>query len=272
MTLLQTQKPEEVELPGYRWTVKKLIAWIQTKCQRQVSKNTVRTLLHQAGFSWKKCKKLLAKAKPEQRQQFITQLSDMFVEMCDDRAIIIYIDEAHFHQDLDLGYSWSKKGVPQWIKSFSPGRSAKVNYYGAYDFTRGQCFLWRCEKFCGENTIGFLNALLTWLGDTGEKNVYLILDGAPWHRSHVVRDAAAQLGFIFMPLPSYSPDLNPIEGLWKWLREDVTQLSCHITVKALAEACMAFINRINLEPDLLLKRLWPKFDLDPDFEKILVSS
>ncbi|MCB0198496.1 MAG: transposase [Anaerolineae bacterium] len=26
-----------------------------------------------------------------------------------------------------------------------------------------------------------------------------------------------------MPLPGYSPDLNPIEGLWKWMREEVTQ-------------------------------------------------
>jgi transposase len=229
-------------------------------------------MLHQAGFSWKKCKKLLAKAKPAERQKYIAQLSQMFVEMCDDRAIIIYIDEAHFHQDFDLGYSWSEKGVPQWIKSQSPGRSAKVNYYGAYDFTRGQCFLWRCDKFCGENTVTFLQELTSWLGDTEPKTVYVILDNAPWHRSHLAREAATTLGLVLIPLPVYSPDLNPIEGLWKWLREDVTQLSCYLTVSALAEACMAFINRINLEPDLLLKRLWPKFDLDPDFEKLLVSN
>ena len=70
-----------------------------------MSKNTIRTLLHQSGFSWKKCQKLLAKAKPAQRQQYIELLGDMFIQMCDGKAIIIYIDEAHFHQDLDLGYS-----------------------------------------------------------------------------------------------------------------------------------------------------------------------
>lgn len=229
-------------------------------------------MLNLAGFSWKKCKKLLAKAKSAERQKYIVQLSQMFVEMCDDQAIIIYIDEAHFHQDLDLGYSWSKKGVPQWVKSISPGRSAKVNYYGAYDFTRGQCFLWRCDNFCGENTVTFLQELAAWLGDTEQKTVYVIMDGAPWHRSHLAREAANTLGFTLIRLPAYSPDLNPIEGLWKWLREDVTQLSCHLTVRALAEACTTFIHRINLEPDLLIKRLWPKFDLDPDFEKLLVSS
>ncbi len=106
----------------------------------------------------------------------------------------------------------------------------------------------------------------------GGQTVYIILDGAPWHRSRQVAAAAALLGFTLIRLSAYSPDLNPIEGLWKWMREEVTQLYCHPTLQALAEACLEFINRINLEPDLLLKRLWPKFDLDPNFEKLLVSS
>ena len=48
----------------------------------------------------------------------------------------------------------------------------------------------------------------------------------------------------------------------------VTALPEHV----LADACLEFINNINLEPDLLLKRLWSKFELDPDFEKLLVSN
>lgn len=258
-------------MPGYRWTLKKLVTWIKNKCQQPVSKNTVRTLLRQSGFSWKKCKKLLAKAKAEQRRQYIEQLGEMFIQMCDGKAILIYIDEAHFHQDLDLGYSWSVKGKPQWVKSNSPGLSAKINYYGAYDFERGQCFLWSNGRFDSDNTIAFLQALADWL-TVEEQTVYIILDGAPWHRSKKVAAAAIQLGFTLVRLPAYSPDLNPIEGLWKWMREEVTQLHCHLTLQALVEACKEFIYRINLEPDLLLKRLWPKFDLDPDFEKLLVSN
>jgi transposase len=271
ITLLDTQSPQDIDLPGHRWTLKKLVAWIQEKCQQSVSKNTVRSLLRQSGFSWKKCKKLLAKAKPEQRRQFVEQLSEMFIQMCDGRAILVYIDEAHFYQDLDLGYSWSRKGVPQWIKSSSPGLSAKINYYGAYDFTRGQCFLWQNGQFHSDNTIAFFQELANWLDVKGQ-TVYIIMDGAPWHRSQKVAEAATELGFTLIRLPAYSPDLNPIEGLWKWMREEVTQLYCHPTLQALAEACDKFINRINLEPNLLLKRLWPKFDLDPEFENLLVSS
>lgn len=269
--MLKSQTPQAVDLPGHRWTLKKLVAWIGRKCQRPVSKNTIRTLLRQAGFSWKKCKKLLAKAKPEQRQQYIEQLSLMFVQLCDGQAILLYIDEAHFHQDLDLGYSWSPKGLPHYVKSTSPKLAAKINYYGAYDFARGQCFIWQNGRFHSDNTVAFLQELAAWL-DVKEQTVYIILDGAPWHRSKKVAAAAAELGFTLIRLPAYSPDLNPIEGLWKWMREEVTQLYCHPTLQALAQACYEFIDRINLEPNLLLKRLWPKFDLDPDFEELLVSS
>ena len=98
-------RPSDHQLPGYGWTLKKLRRWVADKLGQSVSRTTLRSLLKQAGLSWKKCKKVLAKAKPAQRQQYIELLGDMFIQMCDGKAIIIYIDEAHFHQDLDLGYS-----------------------------------------------------------------------------------------------------------------------------------------------------------------------
>ena len=87
-----------------------------------------------------------------------------------------------------------------------------------------------------------------------------------------MQEAAAELGFTLQPLPGYSPDLNPIEGLWKWMREEVTRNHCHLTMRELFDACKAFIDRINAAPDQLLTRLWPKFDLDPDYEKLLLST
>ena len=46
--------------------------------------------------------------------------------------------------------------------------------------------------------------------------------GMVWHRAKAVQIAAAKLGLILRPLPAYSPDLNPIENLWRWMREEVT--------------------------------------------------
>ena len=72
-------------------------------------------------------------------------------------------------------------------------------------------------------------------------------------------------------LPSYSPDLNPIEGLWKWMREEVTRNFCHASMCHLFDACKAFIDRINANPQRVVSRLWPRFEPTPAFEKFLVS-
>jgi len=87
-----------------------------------------------------------------------------------------------------------------------------------------------------------------------------------------VRTKAQQLGIELIQLPAYSPDLNPIEGLWKWMREEVTQHFCHVSLRDLFLDCKAFIDQINLDPLAMISRLWPRFDLNPDYEKLLVST
>ena len=90
------------------------------------------------------------------------------------------------------------------------------------------------------------------------------------------QEAAATLGFTSRPLPAYSPDLNPrpmgTRGLWKWMRREVTQLHSYDTLNALFEACMTFIDRINADSLRIIARLWPKFELDQTYEKLLVST
>ena len=72
-------------------------------------------------------------------------------------------------------------------------------------------------------------------------------------------------------VPGCSPDLNPIEGLWKWMREEVTQYHSYPTMRDLFQACKDFIDRVNLDSNALVKRLWPKLELDPEHEKLSIS-
>ena len=187
---------------------------------------------------------------------------------------------------MDLGYTpgqaggrlWAPKGKPAWRLSGCASLAERINSYGAYDFSLSQCFIWN-EGACNQDhTIAFLHHVAAWIGDApGE--VVLIWDGAPWHTAKRVRATTLELGFTVVALPSYSPDLNPIEepalsltgGLWKWMREEVTRNFCHASMRHLFDACKAFIDRINVDPQRLVSRLWPRFDLDPAFEKFLIS-
>lgn len=254
---MRSTEPVDHDLPGHGWTVPKLMVYVERLLDHRPSRTKLRNLLKRHGLSWKKCRKVLRKAKPEKRRAFMEQFQSLFAEVCQQETILIYIDEAHIHRDMDLGYTWAPKGVPAYRQSECAPLSDRINWYGAYNFTAGQCFI-------------FLERVAAWLGDAG-RPIVIIWDGAPWHRAIIAQEKAQALGFRLVPLPGYSPDLNPIEGLWKWLREDVTQNHCYKTIPELFDACQAFIDRINLDPDALITRLWPRFELDPDFEKLLIS-
>lgn len=100
------------QLPGYGWTLKKLGRWVEDKLQRTVSRTTLRMLLKQAGFSWKKCKKVLGKAKPVQRAKFVEQFQGWFAQVCQGQLRLLYIDEVHLHQEMETGYCWSTVEKP----------------------------------------------------------------------------------------------------------------------------------------------------------------
>jgi len=51
------------------------------------------------------------------------------------------------------------------------------------------------------------------------KKIVLIMDRAGWHCSKKLK-IPSQIELIYMP--PYSPELNPVERLWKWLRREVT--------------------------------------------------
>ena len=56
------------------------------------------------------------------------------------------------------------------------------------------------------------------------------------------------------------------------MREELTQHHSHKYLYQLERACFDFIDRINLDPEAIISRLWPKFDLDPAYEKVLFSN
>jgi len=265
---VETSEPHEHGLPGHNWTLKKLRRWVADKLGKAVSRNSLRAILKAAGLSWQKCKKLLAKADSEQRASFVDQFQTRYTQMLAGEVDMLYVDESHFHQDMDLGYTWAPTGQPAWRKSIS--LSARINWYGAYDFTSGQALIWHEGQCNGQNTAKFLQRIADWKGPT-QRRLLIIWDGASWHRCQKVQTQAKKLGIELCQLPAYSPDLNPIEQLWHWMREEVTQNFCHHTLHDLFVACQAFIARINLDPLAMIKRLWPKFVLDPDYEKLLVS-
>ena len=122
-------------------------------------RETIRVALHRLKLSWKKAKKRLGRADPERRQAFVEQLQSVLDGAQRDRHLLVYVDEAHIHQDADLGYGWAERGQRFWVASSSPGLSARVSFYGVYLYNEGQVRLWPFPRANGDHTIEVLRRL-----------------------------------------------------------------------------------------------------------------
>jgi hypothetical protein len=246
-----------------------------TTCCRE----TIRAALHRLDLSWKKAKKLLGRADPVRRQAFVEQLQDVLAGACRDRHRLVYLDEAHIHQDADLGYGWAERGQRLWVASRSPGLSAEVSFYGLY-LQAADGLAQRLQRGAGaavalparQRRAHHRRAASAARRAPGPSALVVLWDGAAYHRAGAVRDAAAALNIGLMPLPGYSPDLMPVEALWRWLREDVTYHHCHPSRDDLTRRIAAFQARVNQQPFVLADRLWVKDRLDPEEEKLRFSN
>src|SRR6188508_2381446 len=105
--------------PAPRWTLRRLAAWVRERFGRTCCRETIRAALHRLGLSWKKGKKLLGRADPARRRAFVEQLRDVLAGAQRDRHLLVFLDEAHIHQDADLGRGWAERGRRLWVASSS---------------------------------------------------------------------------------------------------------------------------------------------------------
>jgi transposase len=245
-----------------------LVSWVGERFGRRCCRETIRRALHRLKLSWKKARKLLGRADPQRRAAFLEQLQPLLQDAQHDRHRLVYLDEAHIHQDAGLGYGWSARGQRFWIGSHSPRLADKLSFYGLYLYNEGEVRLWPYARANAEHTIDVLHRLRA---EWPDQPLMLVWDGAPYHRAKAVREAATALQIELVPLPGYSPDFMPVEALWRWLREDVTYHHSHRTAEDLSRRVAAIEARLNQDPCVVADRLSVKDRLDPEEEKLRFS-
>jgi transposase len=84
--------------------------------------------------------------------------------------------------------------------------------------------------------------------------VVLTIDNAPWHRGKLIDEALAENPHLeFKRLPSYSPQLNPIERFWKILRRRATHNRLFDTLADLKRSVRASLTYFQSVPKRLLR-------------------
>jgi len=84
-------EPKEQGLESRRWTVKKIQQWVKKVFQCEVSRSLLLRVMNMGKLSWKKCQKVLGRAKPEKQAAYIAEFQKLFAEVCAQEKLLIYV-------------------------------------------------------------------------------------------------------------------------------------------------------------------------------------
>ncbi len=145
-------------------------------------------------------------------------------------AAILFGDEASFPQWGTLSYTWARRGQQPEVKTVGKRPGYKV--LGLIQYGVGRLF-YECttERLNSATYERFLTRVLEQISGP----IILIQDGAKYHTSAAIMPffAANAHRLTVFQLPPYSPDFNPIEKLWKKIKQNDTHLVYFDTFEAL---------------------------------------
>lgn len=146
------------------------------------------------------------------------------------KCAVLFADAVHFVCGSFLGHLWCRARL--FVATMS-GRQ-RYNVLGAIDaITHDMCCI------CNEayiNAICVCDLLKDIRKKYGDKTVTLVLDNARYQHCRKVEEFAKELHIELLFLPSYSPNLNLIERLWKWTKKDCLNCKYYATFSAFKEA------------------------------------
>ena len=159
----------------------------------------------------------------------------------DDASILVYQDEVHFQIQATITSGWYKKGSSPSVKSFA-GRY-KVSYSGFVIPKTGELFVTKPGTFTYETTIAAIREFLKAKPAPEGKYYVIVMDNAPWHKKAIrliAEERRPEYSDIFnqvkfLKLPPYSPDLNPIEQVWRITRKENTHNKFFPSMEVLSE-------------------------------------
>jgi transposase len=184
------------------------------------NRHYVCTLLHNLGFSFQKARFVSDHLDAAKRLVWLQDQWPAIVRAAKrGKGWLLFEDEASFAQWGSLSYPWARRGHQPEVPTSGKRKGSKV--FGAIEYFSGRLFSPGIEgRFNSESYQTFLQMIMV---QTTE-HVFLIHDGARYHTSASTTAfvVAHQARITEYPLPSYAPDYNPIEYLWKKTKQRAT--------------------------------------------------
>ena len=195
-------------------TVKEAAARIKKLTGIERGLSQVAAFMKKLGLKLRKVGQIPAKADVVKQKAFVDQeLAPRIEEARQGKRHLFFVDAAHFVLRPFLGFLWCF--VRLFVKA--PAGRQRFNVLGALHATSRQLVTVTNDSYINSHSVvALLKKLATQFTDAA---ITLVMDNARYQRCKFVMAHAHELGIELLFLPPYSPQLNLIERLWKFVKK-----------------------------------------------------
>lgn len=219
LSSLVSTSPREHGWANGCWTTELLKLEMVKRDWLQLHPSTIHRLLHELDFRYIRARPTLISPDPD-REAILGKIASLKLNLGADE-VLVYEDEMDVHLNPRIGPQWTPKGEQATV--VTPGNNVKRFVAGALDHRSGQVTWVTGAK---KNSLLFVALCKKLLAAYPHaKRIHVVCDNYIIHKSKITLKELAALGdrIVIHFLPTYSPDQNPIERLWKDLHACVTR-------------------------------------------------
>jgi transposase len=190
-------------------------------------------------LGWRKVGTVPAKANPDEQAAYLhDKLRPRLKEGQRGQRTVLFVDAAHFLFGPFVGYLWCL------VRLFIPAPSGRKRYnvLAALDAMTHQVIRVSNHAYIKAESVG---NLLRQIAAAGlRRPITVVLDNARYQRCAVVQALARSLKIELLFLPSYSPNLNLIERVWKFVKKECLAARCLEGYEAFTAAIDECLNNL----------------------------
>lgn len=238
--------------------VKEIRVYVQETFGCDLKQTTMYDWLKAHNFTYKKPKLTPKNANPDKQLEFVKAYEGIMIEASLEGDPVLFGDSVHPTQEVRVTYGWIKRGKDKIIET--TGARKRLNIMGALNLETMKFDYQDFETINSSSAIQFLKQIEQ--AYPTAKKIHLIWDQAGYHTSREVAEFLETSRIKVHFLPPRSPNLNPIERLWKIMHEYVSNNKVYEKFKDFKRSLFNFFNHtIPTIIDELVSRITDNFHI-----------
>lgn len=238
--------------------VKDIVVYVEVSYNITFTVSGMTSWLKNHNFSYKKPAVVPGKANREAQEQWIREYEKLKNNLPEDETIC-FIDGVHPTHNTKRAYGWIRKGQRKEIPT-NTGRQ-RLNISGAIDIFSRKVLVREDDTLNADSTIEFLKELEAMYPQV--TCIHVFSDNARYYKNKEVTKHIESSKIKMHFLPPYSPNLNPIERLWKYVYEHVLYNRYYEKFSNFRNAVLGFLESLATPPPIvqtaLSKRITDNF-------------